>query len=119
MKRFLGPATIAIFTVFFAVTGVLSTSAQAPTQRSIRPGGGDLGAERIAVQHFTFKQVSYRCQTNMGMRAHIDALIFFKVSRAHMVKKHPGADATTFPGRQGAAHTKAPQIFIFGFEHQL
>ena len=41
---------------------------------------------------FALKQIGYRGQADMRMRAHIDALIGEKFSRTHLIEKDERAD---------------------------
>src|SRR5690554_2290342 len=61
-------------------------------QIDIARADGLQAPEGIAMQYFAFKQVSDGSNTNMRVRAHIDAVAGRKVRRAHVIKENPGPD---------------------------
>src|SRR5215203_588735 len=64
---------------------------------------GPFGAQTVAVQDLTLKQVGDSCQVDVRMGTHIDSLVCQELGRAHLIEKDERSNHLPFEGRQRAS----------------
>ncbi|MND28824.1 hypothetical protein D3C80_193180 [compost metagenome] len=79
-------------------------------QVNVSGANDEFGAETVAMLDFAVEQIGDGGKPDMRMRLDVQRLTSLQDRRSHAVKKDEGADETTLPGRQGAAHRKAANI---------
>jgi len=55
-----------------------------------------VGAKGILVLKLSLVEIGHRCQADMGMRTHVDALLCDKLGRTHLVEEHKRTDHLAF-----------------------
>src|SRR5882724_11883775 len=68
------------------------------------------GAETVAMHDFAIKQEGQRCEPDMRVWPHIDALAVPQHGRSKVVEENEGADHSTLGVREGSADGEAAEI---------
>ena len=76
-------------------------------------------AEGVPVQYLALKQVGDRADTDMRVRAHIDALPGGEIRGPHMIEEDPWPDHLLLSARQGAPHREPAQLLRLGLNQLL